>query len=178
MFNVDENTQEAGSGGQYLEAGFHGPAFVTFSYENFSPQGTADNDGLAVYIEDENGATARIMIGEPDSENEKAMAAVQGKFKQFLKTFSNSVKTSGSTYKEFCENFINLVGDTSKQPVWIKLQYRAKNYPDLGKGVFIEPYKPGQECTLVVQGDQMEKKEAPTDSTSEPASAPSESDVL
>jgi hypothetical protein len=176
MFNVDENTQEAGTGGKYLEAGFHGPAYVTFSYENFSPNGTSDLDGFAIYVEDENGASARIMMGAPPEDNEKAKSAVQGRFKQLLYTFSSAKSVQGTDFKELCENFINLVGDTTKQPVWIKLQYGYKNFPDLGKGTFIERYQPGSECTLSVQGDQMEKKEAPGES---PGTAPStENDVL
>lgn len=178
MFNADENTPDAGSGGQYLEAGFHGPAYITFSYEDFSPQGTSGYMGLAVNIEDENGATARVMMGAPDPDNERAVSAVQGRFKQLAKSYVNQVNLKGGDFEEFCNSLIKAVGNTSKTPVWVKLQYRNGNYTELGRGTFIEPYKQGVETTLTVQGDRMEKKEVPEAPQESTASGSADDDVL
>lgn len=168
-YNLDDESLSNG-GGSYLEAGIHGPCYVTVDWENLSPNGTSDREGIAVHVEDSNGAGARLMITVPDEPTEKSERAIAAKLHHIKKAVAPKVVADADDIKGLVDKFAEQIKgvNTKKQPVWVKLRYSNKDFPDFGTGVFIAPYVKGQECPLkTLDNDRMTKREAPAEKKSE-----------
>lgn len=145
-----DSESQINTGGKYLDGGIHGPVYITFAYENLSPNGTSNAEGLAMHIEDTNGAKRRVMITLPTDEYPGSYKTAEGRIGLFARVFAPNKIIGGEdwSWEDTFKDAAHKLEGSEQTPVWIKLRYGNNDFPTIGYYPFLEHYVEGQETTL------------------------------